>query len=185
MTATQDLILIYFIMHFLVERSFCYYKWGIYVKLCNLKERIKVHGQDGLALLSVHVCVQVWQVHLQIPSLTLKDMKQNTQVSLIRSHLCGQVKRPEEKSKHTACHHGNDRERQQPIPLAVVLHICPDLCGHQTLPKFGHTFHPDSDAVVSRQPPTPPPGGLGRYPKILTFSRRISADPTRYEAESS
>lgn len=120
---------------------------------------VSVHDQDRLAVLSIHGCVQVAQVHLtiQIPSVTLKNMKQNTQGLLIRSHLCGQVKCPEEKSKHTACHHGNDRERQQPIPLAVVLHICPDLCGHQTLPKFGHAFHPDSDSVVSRQPPPHPP----------------------------
>lgn len=104
---------------------------------------------------------------------------------LSRSHLSGQVKRPEEKSKHAARHHGDDRERQQPIPLAVVLHICPDLSGHQILPNFGHTFHPDVESVVSSSPPPPaPPSGLDRYLKILAFvSWRISADPTRYEAE--
>lgn len=105
-----------------------------------------------------------------------------------QSHLRGQVKRPEEKSKHAARHHGDDRERQQPIPLAVVLQICPELHRHQTLPKFGHTFHPDVESVVSSSPPPPPPGGLDRYPKILAFGffpRRISADPTRYEVECS
>lgn len=94
----------------------------------------------------------------------------STWVLLIWPYLRGQVKRPEEKSEHAARHHGNDRERQQPIPLAVVLHVRPDFCRHQTLPQFGYTFHPDLDSVcILADPRPPPPGGLDRYPRILAF----------------
>lgn len=105
---------------------------------------------------------------------------------MVRPYLRGQVKRPEEKSEHTACHHGNDRERQQPIPLAVVLHVRPEFRRHQTLPKFGHTFHPDLDSVcIPADPGPPPPGGLDRYPRILAFwgvSVRIPPGPRRSAA---
>lgn len=105
---------------------------------------------------------------------------------MIRSYLRGQVKRPEEKSKHAARHHGDDRECQQPIPPAVVLQVHPEFQRHQTLPQFSRTFHPDLDSVSMPADPRPPPPR--RSPQIKDNSgvlRRIGANPTRYEAECS
>lgn len=150
-------------MHVFVESVFYYHRKKGTQKVLQ----VFLHSYRFFASLCLHFLCDITPTH-NSNSIT-QALKQKTRVLLSQSHLRGQVKRPEEKSKHAARHHGDDWECQQPIPLAVVLQICPELRRHQTLPKFGHTFHPDVEPVVSSSPPPPPPGSLDRYPKILAF----------------
>lgn len=146
-----------------------------------------MHGQDRLAV-PPRLCPNITIALLESKFYhTLLRPWNNPlpRLSLIQSYLRGEVKGPEEKSQNTARHHGNDRERQQPIPLAVVLNIRPEFRRHQTLKKFGHAFHPDLDSVRVPAGPPPPPGGLDRYPENSGVLRRTGAYPTRYEAECS
>lgn len=77
-------------------------------------------------------------------------------MTLLSSYLCGEVECPKDESKHTASHHSKDRERQQTIPFAVVLHICPGFNWHYTYPHILEKLHSDSVCVPARSPPPTP-----------------------------
>lgn len=140
-----------------------------------------MHDRDRRAVLSGRVPVSQFSLKTLIPSLVPEALNQ---IPELWSHLRGQVKGPEEKSEHAARQHGDDRERQQPVPLAVVLHVRPDFRRHQSLPQCGHALHPDLDSVsILADPRPPPPGGpISQKSGVL---RRVSANPARHQAECS
>lgn len=101
----------------------------------------------------------------------------------VHPYLCGKVERPEDKSKYTARHYSNDRECQQAIPLAVVLHVSPGFHRQQTFPNFMQHFHPDSVSVCI--PADPPSPRVNTDIQIFWSLWSISTYPTRSEAAGS
>lgn len=97
-------------------------------------------------------------------------------------YLCGQVERPEDESQHAAREHGKHRECKEAIPLAVVLHVLPDLHRYPVFHVILQTFHPDSGLFCIPAGPTLPPSEdkcLDR-PVSGVF---LGVYPTRPEAE--